>query len=45
MGFDPGNVSNRNQAQEALTTHKLDGNVSNRNQAQEALTTHFLDGI
>jgi hypothetical protein len=25
MGFDAGNVSNQNQAQEALTTHKLDG--------------------
>ena len=25
MGFDAGNVSNRNRAQEALTTHNLDG--------------------
>ena len=25
MGFDAGNVSNRNRAQEALTTHILDG--------------------
>ena len=25
MGFDAGNVSNRNRAQEALTTHSLDG--------------------
>jgi hypothetical protein len=25
MGFDAGNVSNQNQAQEALTTHSLDG--------------------
>jgi len=25
MGFDAGNVSNRNQAQEMLTTHSLDG--------------------
>jgi hypothetical protein len=25
MGFDAGNVSNQNRAQEALTTHCLDG--------------------
>ena len=25
MGFDAGNVGNRNRAQEALTTHILDG--------------------
>ena len=25
MGFDAGNVSNRNRAQETLTTHWLDG--------------------
>ena len=25
MGLDAGNVSNRNRAQEALTTHILDG--------------------
>ena len=25
MGFDAGNISNRNRAQEALTTHCLDG--------------------
>jgi hypothetical protein len=48
MGLDAGNVSNRNWAQDSLTTHSLyeiGCRLCHRNQAQEALTTHILDGI